>query len=168
MEDLLATATIGTAYGLKGEVKLFPNNPDARYLKKLKHGVLQLPNGGQRQVDIETMRTVGGQLLVKFTGIDSPEEARLVARSALLVAKEDAYPLKKGEVYLADLVGCKLIYEGAVLASVKDILEGSQSPMLEAETADGKVYLVPFMDPYVSKVDIPNKEISLAVDWILS
>lgn len=167
MEDLLVTATIGATFGITGEVKLYPNNPSSSHLKKLKSVTLKSPNGTQKQANIVSMRSVGGQLVVKFEGIDAPEEARLLARSLVLVPREQAYRLKKGEIYAADLVGCTVSWQDQVLGKVVSLVEGPQALLLEVEKSDGTKQFVPYMDPYIDGVEMEKKDIRLKVDWIL-
>ncbi len=167
MEQLLATATIGASFGLTGEVRLYPNNPEWGYLKKLKNVVLQSPGGKKRQVEIVSLRKVGGQLVAKFVGIDSPEEARLLARSLVLVERGNAYQLKKGEVYAADLVGLSVLFQGRELGKVGSLIDGPQAVLLEVVCNDGGKHLVPYLEPYIERTDIVKREIHLKVDWIL-
>lgn len=167
MDDLLATATIGASFGLTGEVKLYPNNPSSDYLRKLKTVTLESPDGTRRQVNIVSMRKAGGQLFVKFEGFDSPEATRVLARCVLLVPRDQAYPLKKGEVYAADLAGCSVIWQGTVLGKVVSLVEGPQALLLEVEKNDGTKQFVPYMAPFIDGVDSESKEIRLKVDWIL-
>lgn len=167
MEDLLATAVIGSTYGVKGDLKIHPNNPDGSYLKKIKRFILEAQDGSRKPVDVENIRNAGGQLVVKFRGVDTPEEARRFARSVVLVPRSEAFPLREGEVYLADLVGCALVFEGKERAKVKSVSEGAQAWLLEAVTPDGKAHLVPYMDEYLCDVDTARKTITLRVDWIL-
>jgi|GEM_PF-1572459 16S rRNA processing protein RimM len=168
MDDLLQTATVGAAYGLDGELKIYPNNTDATNLKKLKKVVLEDSDGSRLEVDVASSRMVGGQLVMHFGGYDSPEKAKLLSRRLLFVPREDAYALKKGEVYAADLVGCALLFDGKRLATVKSTIDGPQSLLLEAEDGEGNKHLVPYLKEYISKTDIEGKRIDLACDWILS
>ncbi len=167
MDDLLATATIGASFGLTGEVKLYPNNPSSGYLRKLKTVTLESPNGTRRQVDIVSIRKAGGQLVVKFEGFDSPEAARALARCILLVPRGQAYPLKEGEVYAADLEGCSVTWQGSALGKVVSLVEGPQALLLEVEKNDGTKQFIPYMEHFIDGVDSVNREIRLKVDWIL-
>lgn len=167
MDDLLATATIGASFGVAGEVKLYPNNPSSGHLKKLKTVMLESPDGTRRQVRIVSMRKVGEQLVVKFEGFDSPEATRVLARCVLLVPRDQAYRLKEGEVYAADLVGCSVTWQGKALGKVASLIDGPQALLLEVEKNDGTKQFVPYMAPFIDGVDSEGKEIRLKVDWIL-
>ncbi|MFA6845131.1 MAG: ribosome maturation factor RimM [Sphaerochaetaceae bacterium] len=168
MKDLLATAVIGSSYGTAGEVKLYPNNEDDDYLRKLQTVVVMSRNGEQKQVNIIAFRVLGKQLLVKFEGYENPESVKALAGCQILVERSDAYPLKKGQVYVADLPGCTVLYQGREVAKVLNAIDGSQSLLLEVVTPDGVSHMVPFMKQFVGTVDVGAKTIELKVDWVLT
>jgi 16S rRNA processing protein RimM len=167
-KDLLATATIGSSFGIRGEVKVYPNNEGHDYLKNVRKVVLLLSNGSTRQAEIIGKRVVGGQLLCSFQGYDAPEKAKELARAIMLVPRENAYPLKDGEVYVADLIGCSLVYQEKTLATVVATIDGPQGLLLEAKGENGVNHLVPYLSAYVGATDIQAKTIQLRVDWILA
>lgn len=116
---------------------------------------------------VETSRTVGGGLLLKFAGIDTPEQAKLLADFELWVPKENAAPLEKGEVYLADLAGCALVSGGEKKGMVTGYLEGGSAVLLEVVKTDGSTCVVPFMDVYLGDIDLTGRTIELKADWLL-
>lgn len=167
MENLLATATIGATHGLDGELRVYPNNPEASNLSKLKSVTLQDRLGTCVQVDVESYRVVGGQPMMRFKGYETPEKAKMLTRRLVMVPREKACPLKKGQVYLADLIGCRLCHDGEELATVVSAFEGPQALLLECKTLDGKTHLVPLLDQYVGTIDVEDKAIDLIAEWIL-
>ena len=111
---------------------------------------------------IEQVFNHSSELLVKFKGIDSPEDARFISGWDILVPREQASKLGKGEVYIADLLGMKLVYENEEVGEVVATIEGAQALLLEVLALDGKKYLVPYMKGiYVSDVDLDNGTIKL-------
>ena len=118
-------------------------------------------------LEVDASRWSGDNLLLKFTGVDSPEAARLLADFELWVPRSQAAPLAEGEVYLADLIGCSLIFEGERKGKVTGFLEGAAAVLLEVEKTDGASCVVPFMEVYLGNIDLPGRTIELRVDWIL-
>lgn len=121
----------------------------------------------EKTLRVEATRWTGDHLLLKFVGIDSPEEAKLLADFELWVPRGQGAPLEEGEVYLADLVGCQLTFEGTTKGRVTGFLEGAQAVLLEVEKADGSTCVVPYQAVYLGDVDLTGKTIELKVDWIL-
>jgi len=117
---------------------------------------------------VEATRWSGDHLLWKFRGIDAPEEAKLLADFELWVPREHAAPLEDGEVYLSDLVGCSLVFDGEVKGRVTGFLEGAAKVLLEVEKTDGSACVVPFQDEYLGDIDLSGRTMQLRVDWILA
>ena len=121
----------------------------------------------EKTLTVEATRRSGENLLLKFSGIDSPEESKLLADFELWVPKAQAAPLEEGEVYLADLVGCSLVFAGEAKGRVTGFLEGAAAVLLEVEKTDGSNCVVPFMEVYLGDIDLTGRTIELKVDWIL-
>lgn len=168
MEEMLYTATVQSTFGVLGEVKILPNNEDCSHLKKLKQVVLCFKDGSERTIAIEKFRMQGSQALMKFAGYDNPEDARALAGCRLMVERSKAAPLKKGQYYVTDLIGCTLVHEGVILATVEKGLEGAQTVLLEVLATDGNRYMVPYLDEYIGAVDIEGRTIELKTPWILA
>ncbi len=120
-----------------------------------------------KTLKVEATRRSGDNLLLKFSGIDSPEEAKLLADFELWVPRDLAAPLEEGEVYLADLIGCSLVFAGEVKGRVTGFLEGAAAVLLEVEKTDGAACVVPFMERYLGSIDLAGRSVELKVDWIL-
>lgn len=116
---------------------------------------------------VESTRWSGDHLLLKFAGIDSPEASKLLADFELWVPRDQAAPLEEGEVYLADLMGCALIFAGQAKGRVTGYLEGAAAILLEVEKTDGSVAMVPFQEVYLGDIDLTGRTIELKVEWIL-
>ena len=161
MKQVLATGIVRAPHGVKGFVKVKPYSDDFQHFFSLKEVTLQR-EGKIRNVEIEQVQNHSGELLVKFKGIDSPEDARFISGWDILVPRQQASKLGKGEVYIADLPGMKLVYENEEVGEVVSTIEGAQALLLEVLALDGKKYLVPYMKGiFVSDVDLEKGTIKL-------
>ncbi|NLZ76727.1 MAG: 16S rRNA processing protein RimM [Spirochaetales bacterium] len=167
MDRLIATATIGRTFGYEGEVRVYPNNEESEYLKKLEKVVASLKDGKEMPLLVEHVRSDGRSVLMKFAGYDSSEAARALVGAKVMVERRFATPLEEGEYYTADLIGCTLVSEGEPLARIVSVLDGPQALLLEAERPDSKRFLVPFLHQYTGKVDLEAKTIELTAPWLL-
>ena len=168
MEEMLYTATVQSPFGVYGEVKIYPNNDDCSNLGKLKEVVLRFKDGSERTIAIERFRMQGSQALMKFAGYDNPEDAKALAGCRLMVERSKAAPLKKGQYYVTDLIGCTLVHEGETLGTVVNGLDGSQAVLLDILANDGNRYMVPYLEQYIGAVDLPKRTIELKTPWILA
>ncbi len=168
MEELLWTATVKSPFGLHGEVKIHTHNEEYAYLGKLKEVVLCAKDGTEQRLVIQGFRMVGSQAVMKFSGFDSPEDARTLNGLHLMVDRKSAAPLKKGQYYVADLIGCKLVHEGTPLAEVVNSIEGAQAVLLEVRGMDDKLYMVPYLPQFIGEVSLQKQTIELKTPWILA
>lgn len=168
MEELLWTATVKSPFGINGEVKIHPHNDDCSYLGKLKEVILRAKDGAEQRLTIQGFRMMGSQALMKFEGFDDPETARALNGQHLMVERSKAAPLKKGQYYVADLIGCNLVHDGKALAEVVSSMDGAQAVLLEVRTAEDQLYMVPYLKEYIGEVDLQNRTIELKTPWILS
>lgn len=167
-DPLIWTATIRRPFGVEGEVKVHTHNSEFNHLAKLKVVFLRSADGKTRKLAVAGYRVVGGEPLMRFAGYENPEKARELSGMHLLVERSQASPLKKGEFYTADLIGCAVMHEGERLGEVVSTVDGPQALLLEIKGADDTLSLVPFLDHYTGAVDIEAKTIELLTPWVLA
>jgi 16S rRNA processing protein RimM len=136
-------------------------------------------------LDIAEIVPHGRDMLVRFTGYDTPEKAKTLGGAEILVPRELAAPVKKDEFYIEDLKGLSLVptaRESAarvptskteqetpkVLGIVRDVIEGGGGELLEVEMrASGKIALIPFRSEFIGDVSLENGTVELAAEWFL-
>lgn len=169
MDDpLIWTATIRRPFGVNGEVKVHTHNDEFSHLAKLKVVVVRSADGATGELSVASYRVVGGEPLMRFEGYETPEKARQLNGMHLLVRRSEASPLKKGEYYTADLIGCTLVNQGERLGEVVSTVDGAQALLLEIKGEGEKLFLVPFLDHYIGEVDLAGRRIELLTPWILA
>ena len=105
---------------------------------------------------------------MKFKGFDAPEKARVLSRGIMMIPREKAPKLKKGEYYIADLYNMDVMSNGEKLGEVVSTSEGAQALLLEVRSIrDGKIHIVPLLDVYVSSVDVKANTLELLVPELL-
>lgn len=162
----MAIGKIRTSHGVRGEVKVLSYSGVFDHFERLK-SVSARKGAVVKTLTVESTRWSGDNLLLKFAGIDAPEASKLLADFELWVPRDQAAPLEEGEVYLADLIGCSLVFAGEAKGRVTGYLEGAASILLEVEKTDGLVSMVPFQEIYLGSIDLTGRTIELKVDWIL-
>jgi len=166
--EYLATGVLKSPHGIHGYLKLHSFSEEFSHLAVLGE-VLLRKDGKEKRMVIEDSKIMGREFLIKFSGVDNPEDARILNGWEMWVPRECAAPLDEGEYYVADLASCSLVCQGAVVARVVGIIEGAQALLLEVESsADQLKYLVPFMSQYIGTVDLERKEMELLAPWLLT
>ena len=120
----------------------------------------------EKLLSVSQVRFQGDLLLMKFSGYETPESARLLSGAILKVKREDARKLRKGEYYIADLYGLSVVFNGEKVGTVKDVSDGAQAPLLQVER-NGKIFLVPNLPVFVSAPDFGKGEIELLMGDLL-
>jgi len=165
MEEI-AIGRLNAPYGLKGQIRTVTYSGEAAHFKKLDEVILEKDGRRIRHTLAGVDDTKNG-LLLRFKGIDNPEDAKKLLGYEIFVSPDKAAKCKKNEYYVRELAGCSLIYDGVVKATVKSVLDGNSSSMLECVLLDDKICIVPFMNEYIGDVDIEARTIVLKVLWIL-
>ena len=175
--ELLVTGIVRSSHGLDGFVKVESTSGEIAHFADL--AGVELRFGGEkgtlRHFEIDAVEGSVSCLLVKFRGIDTPEQARALAGAEIMVPPDKACPLEKDEFYVKDLCQCVLVYQGSVVGSITGVMEGGAGDLLEVTPTEGSAFgdakpktcLVPFRKEFVGKVDMKAKTVELMHRWIL-
>ncbi len=117
---------------------------------------------GWKKIEMESIQFVAGRPAMKITGIDSPEQAKLLTNIYLYIKGTDLDELPDGAYYHFDLVGCKVVDTGGrELGELTAVEEFPANDVWVIEDGDGKRRFFPAVKQFVKKVDIENKLIEL-------
>jgi len=162
----MAVGRIRSSFGVRGDVKVTSYSGEFDHFLRFK-SVSARKGSVQRDLTIQTAKRSGSGFLMKFVGIESPEAAKLLADHELWVPRSSAAPLKDGEVYFADLVGCSVQFEGITRGTITGFWDGTAATLLEVKTSDDRQVLIPFQDVYLGNIDLSGRTVELRVEWIL-
>ena len=141
---------IGAARGLDGTVKIIPlTDFEGRF-----DGLEKISVGG-KIFGVEDVKHIGGQIFIKFAGVDSRESARSLTNKFLTVDRKDAAPLADGEFYTFDIIGCEVFDGDKKLGTVTNVLKTGSNDIFEV---DGKI-LIPALKAAVQSIDVKAKKI---------
>jgi len=164
----IATGVLKGPHGLQGNIKLTTYSGEIEHLFSLKKVQLRR-DGVAFDVEIEELKSAGKEALIRFKGINTPEDARKYNGYELWVEREHASALQENEFYVADLIDCSIVHTGEVVGKVVSIFDGPQALLLEVKRSlDDKKSLVPFMKQYIGDVDLKEKIIELKEMELLS
>ena len=163
----LATATVGRTHGVEGFLRLVSLSGETRHLRRLSSCVLVTKEKKELDVEIESVKSLADSLLVRFRGYETPEKARLLSGSVMYIDRKDAPKLRKGEVYVADLFGLSVEYEGSVVGKVEFVSDGAQAMFLNVRRNDGEMRIIPYLPVYVGRPDLEKGSIELLMKELL-
>ena len=167
MQDLIATANVGSRHGLEGYLKVYSLSGEYDHLINLKKCVLRLRDGSEKEVSVESTKFSGPLFLMRFSLYDDPEKARVLSGSTIMVRREEAAKKEEGEIYVADLHGLSVTNDGKILGVVEATSDGAQALYLHVRTENG-IRLVPYLPVYIGKVDLEKGTIEVKLTELLS
>ena len=154
-------------WGVRGWVKVAPYGDDPGGLVAQREWWLQAKDGGWTRREVVESRAHSGTVIASLAGFASPEEAAVLKGQDVAVPRSRLPAARKGEVYLADLVGLDVVgVSGAVLGKVVAVEDYGAHPLLRVAgdgDAPAQGRLVPFVAPIVRAVDLAARRIE--VDW---
>jgi 16S rRNA processing protein RimM len=108
-----------------------------------------------------------GDVVVKIRGIEDREEIGRFVGWEVVVPRKNAARRKRGEYYIADLIGCVLIFEDRTVGSVTGVSDIGYVDLIEITSEENVRSLVPFKEEFIGRVDVKNRRIELKEGWII-
>ena len=155
--DRIALGAIRKPHGVRGEASVEPWTEFERFSEVRQVTLVAPDESDTRDVTIEAARAHGGRALLKFSGIDTPEDLALYRGWTIEIPEDEARKLDEGEYFLHDLVGLTLVNDaGAEVGRVIDAYEGGGGVLLEVESGPRK-FEVPFAAGICKTIDVAAK-----------
>jgi len=155
----IALGAIRKPHGVRGEASVEPWTEYERFSEVHDVTLVSPDESRTREVKIEATRAHGDRALIKFSGIETPEEMALLRDWTIEIPEEQARKPEADEYFLHDLIGLTLVDEsGAERGHVTDAYEGGGGVLLEVERGARK-FEVPFATEICKTIDIAGKRI---------
>ena len=118
---------------------------------------------GWEIIKIVSASIVSGRPVLRFAGIDNPEDAARLTNRALAVPRDQAVELPHDTFYIFDLIGCDVFDDcsGNLLGKVIEVEQYPANDVYVLETVEGKKVLFPATRDFVKNIDIKNKKITV-------
>ncbi|MBV8518913.1 MAG: 16S rRNA processing protein RimM [Acidobacteria bacterium] len=158
--DRIALGIIRKAHGVRGEasVEAWSDSPE-RFTEVSAVTLVSPDESSTRDAAIESVRIHAGRALVKFGGLDSPEEVQLLQNWTVEVPASEARKLDEDEYFLHDLIGLTLMDDlGVARGKVIEIEETGGGVLLVIEGPRGR-FDVPFAADICTKFDLEARTI---------
>ena len=86
----------------------------------------------------------------------------------LLVTRENAVPLKEGEYFICDLIGCTVVSEdGTAVGELTEVMQTAANDVYVVTKPDGEELLIPVTDECVKEISPEEKKITVhLLEWI--
>ena len=157
MTKYLEIGQIVNTFGIKGMVKVKPFTDDNKRFDRLEK--VYIKNKEKlKEYQIEEVKYHKDMILIKFRGIENPEQANLL-RNSYLIDREEEKPLEEGTYYIVDMIGMDVYTdEGEKLGNIEDIFNTGSNDIYVVKSELGKQILLPAISDVVKNIDMENKK----------
>lgn len=172
--DAIEVGRIHDAWGIKGWFKVLPHSASPEALFSSRRWFLQPsekaakpPFTGTVLLRVKEAKEHSDSIVATAHEVDDRNAAEALKGSRIFVPRSSFPTPAEDEYYWVDLIGLAVVNrEGVALGTVKDLMAtGPQTVLVVGYEEDGKALerMIPFVDAYVDKVDLPGKQVT--VDW---
>lgn len=161
----IAVGVIRKAHGVRGEASVEPWTESPERFHDLEAVTLVSPDEKEtRETSVESVRIHAGRALLKFAGIDTPEDVQLLHNWTVEIPETEARALDEDEYFLHDLVGLTLVdAEGRERGVVVEAYEGGAGILLNVKRPDGRTFELPFAADLCTEIDLPAKRMVVSL-----
>ncbi len=165
MSERIAVGVIRKAHGVRGEASVEPWTDSAERFAELDQVLLVAPDeSSTREARVESSRVHAGRALVKFAGIESPEDIQTLHGWTIEIPEDQARELEEDEYFLHDLVGLTLFdANGKERGVVTDVVEGGGGLLLNVRRADGREFQLPFAADLCTEIDLKSRRMVVSL-----
>lgn len=147
--------------GLKGEVKVISSSD---FIKdRFKKGNIINVYNKDKNIDVNykvvSYRKNDKFLYVKFSEVNTIEEAEKLKESSLLIDSESLPKLDKDSFYYYELLDMEVYYNESKIGVISEISDNTRQSLIRVKGE--KEFLVPFIDEFIESIDTENKKIIL-------
>ncbi len=159
MTKYLEIGQIVNTFGIKGMVKVNPFTDNIKRFDKLKKVYIG-SNKEKKEIEIEEVKYHKNMVLIKFKGINNPDEANLLRNKYLYVDRDDEEPLEEGTYYIVDMLGLDVYTdENELLGTLDDIYNTGSNDIYVVKNELGKQILLPAIKDVIKEVNLEEKKI---------
>lgn len=159
MTKYLEIGQIVNTFGIKGMVKVKPFTDNIERFSNLEKIYIK-NKSGQTEYKIQEVKYYKNMVLVKFEGIENPEQADLLRNSYLIVDRETEEPLEAGRYYIVDMIGLDVFTDdNEYLGKLEDIYNTGSNDIYVVKNELGKQVLLPAIEDVIKNIDMDNKKV---------
>jgi 16S rRNA processing protein RimM len=124
------------------------------------------PDTSARPVELIHHWLHKGGVVLHFAGISSISDAEELSGAIVALPKDERAPLANDEVYIGDLIGCKLVdvahpQDARAIGVIENVdREAGPVPLLIVRGANGEI-LIPFAKKYLRRLDLVTRRVEM-------
>lgn len=142
-------------HGVQGEIVM---DLHTDFPERMKRGRKLFIGEDHQPITLTSVRPHGSGLLVKFKGVETPEDAGVFRNQWVYVQAKDTPPLPAGQVYQHELFGFRIVDEdGNLLGELVEIIETGANDVYVVRNDSGKETLLPAIPSVILDLDADRR-----------
>ena len=142
-------------HGLRGEIVM---DLHTDFPERLKRGRKLLVTEAHTELTIEGVREHQKGVLIKFNGVDTPEQAGQYRNQWVYVKATDVPPLPEGQIYQHELFGFQVVDDNDnLLGELVEIIETGANDVYVVRDGSGKELLLPAIASVILDRDMTSR-----------
>lgn len=156
MQEYFEIGQIVNTSGLKGVVKVNPFTDDVSKFEDMKKIFIE-KNKELTEYEIEEVRYSKNQVLIKFKGIDTIDDAERLRNCYLKIARKDQKALPKDTYYIVDLIGLKVYLEDSTfIGEIVDVFPTGSNDVYVVKRKENTDLLLPAIKDVIKEINIED------------
>lgn len=151
--------TVGKALrprGLKGEIRFELYTSDSTRFNSVKRAKLD-----GKTFNVEKISVEGDFAYIKFSGIDTVEQAESYRGKSLTVERSELPSPGNGKVYIADIIGSDVYVDGDIVGELVDVMQYGSADVYVVKLPAGGTVQFPALKELIKETDVENGKILL-------
>lgn len=168
MTGLVSIGKITSPHGVRGWVKVLPLTDDPGRFEELETVTLSgAGNVPARELSIEDVKYQSDRILIKFSEVETREDAEQLKNRLLQVSESDVEPIEDEDTYYYyQLEGLEVRDEKGETLGKLDMVFQTGSNDVYVVKGKGKEYFVPALKSCVKEVDLEKGVMIVDREWV--
>jgi 16S rRNA processing protein RimM len=156
----LRVGRISGAHGLRGALRIRPDNPDSDTLEHASRVFIEQPGGDKREYRLMHAERINRTTIrVTLEGLDDPDAAAALRGASVSVLTSELPAKAPGEFYHYEAIGCEVATtDGRRLGIIEEVLATGANDVWVVRDGATEV-LVPVIDNVVKSMDFAARRI---------
>ena len=162
-DEMVCIGRVSKPHGTRGELRIISYSDFPERFKDLQ-SVLVKTARELKEMRVEGARFHNRQVLLKFEGIDSMDEAERIKGALLMVDEKDVFPLPEGHYYHFQLLGLTVVdNERGELGTLAEIIETGANDVYVVNSPRFGEVLIPVIPQVVLDIDLALRRIQVSL-----
>lgn len=159
-DDVFYLGDVVKVHGFKGELGLKLDVDDPSDYKRLESVFVEINNELVPFFVDRIQIKHKGLAVVKFEGVDSEDDARILVKSKLFLPLEVLPPLEGNKFYFHEVIGFKVTdTQFGEVGTVVSINDEAAQPLMFVATAQDQEVIVPLIDSVITELKRDQEEL---------